>query len=435
MKRALLTAVIALLLSFSIFAGAQEAEKTTVKNIFIFISDGMGYNHEFISSQWYTGKDQGFGYQNFSFVCGMSNYSLGDSYNAYKTWSDMDTPAHNYTDSAAAATAMSTGQKTYDGAIGVDKNKQNLRHIFDAAKDKGMSTGVVSSVEFSHATPAGFVAHNESRNNYADIAKEMLESDTDVIMGAGHPLFDNDGKRSNSLSYKYAGGQDVFKKLRAGDYGKFITARKDFVKYMTGDTPDRLIGLARVYQTLQYNRSADFTYAAADVAPFEVPMNEDVPTLEEMTRAAINVLDNNEKGFIMMVEGGAVDWAGHGNFCARMVEEQIDFVNSVDAAIAWVAKNSNWDETLIIVTADHETGYLLASGAGTAAAVPGNKGIGKMANHVWKSGNHTNQLVPFYAEGKAAKRFSNYIVGNDPVRGHYIDNVAVARMIFKLLGE
>ena len=437
MKRALVLAlVVATLISLAAVAQEAPAKSTKVKHIFVFISDGMGYNHEYVASQWYTGQDKGFGYQNFSYETAMSNYMVNDYYSSFKTWADFNQPNLMFTDSAAAATAMSTGHKTYKGSIGKDVDQAtDLYHIFEKGEELGMSTGVVTSVQFAHATPAGFVAHNKIRNNYAEIAVEMLESDTEVIMGCGHPLYDNDGARNSSLSYKYVGGQDTWKKLKAGDYGKFIDRRSQFQSYLSGKTPERLIGVPRAYSTLQQSRSADFSYSAADaaVAPFEVPMNPDVPTLEEMTIAALNVLDNNEKGFLIMVEGGAVDWAGHANDTARMIEEQVDFARSVDAAIRWVSENSNWDESLIIVTADHETGYLTAASSGSSAAVPTNKRIGNLPKVEWNSGNHTNMLVPFYAEGTAAKGFRKYYEGTDPIRGKYLDNTAIAKYIFKLL--
>lgn len=422
---------------FSINASAQETPAAKkVKNIFIFISDGMGYNQEYIASQWYTGQDKGFGYQNFSFEAAMCNFADGGSYSPFNAWADFDQPKEGATDSAAAGTAMSTGYKTYSGSIGkaIDKTT-NLMHIFEKGEELGMSTGVVTSVQFAHATPASFVAHNASRSNYAEIAVEMLEGETDVILGCGHPLYDNDGKRSSNLSYKYVGGEDTFRKIKAGDYGKFIERRSQFLDYLSGETPERLIGIPRVNSTLQQSRSTDFDYvpASGDVTPYQVPQNLNVPTLEEMTRVAINVLDNNENGFLLMVEGGAVDWAGHANQTDRVIEEQVDFARSVEAAVRWVAQNSNWDESLIIVTADHETGYLTALNAGSAAAIPGNKRIGNLAKVGWNSGDHTNQLVPFYAEGAASKGFKRYFEGSDPIRGKYLDNTAVAKYIFKLL--
>jgi alkaline phosphatase len=138
-----------------------------------------------------------------------------------------------------------------------------------------------------------------------------------------------------------------------------------------------------------------------------------------------------------MIEGGAVDWAGHGNNLPRMIEEQIDFNNSVQAAVDWVEDNSDWDETLLIVTADHETGYLLGPGGFEYTDVDSNgeytdddillgykhvedNGAGNLPGVEWFSGGHTNQIVPLFAKGAGAELFEQYIDGTDPnLAGYY----------------
>ena len=109
---------------------------------------------------------------------------------------------------------------------------------------------------------------------------------------------------------------------------------------MSGPTPSRVCGVAQVYQTLQQDRAGDPT---AD--PYVVPLIQTVPTLEEMTKAALNILDDDPDGFVLMVEGGAVDWASHANQDGRMIEEEIDFNKAVEAVVDWVQANSNWGET------------------------------------------------------------------------------------------
>ena len=192
-----------------------------------------------------------------------------------------------------------------------------------------------------------------------------------------------------------------------------------------------MIGVARVATTLQQGRAAaaDVDDAAVE-APFTAPLNEGVPTLAEMTRGALNVLGADPDGLLLMIEGGAVDWAAHANQCGRMIEEQIDFNRAVEAVVAWVEANSTWEETLLVVTADHETGFLNGPGAddewcplpsceaGTAPAVR------------WHSGGHTNSLVPFFARGAGAERFIARATGDDPVRGRYLDNTDLAAVLF-----
>ena len=155
-----------------------------------------------------------------------------------------------------------------------------------------------------------------------------------------------------------------------------------------------------------------------------------MPTLEEMSRAALNVLGDDTDGLFLMIEGGAVDWASHGNSSARMIEEQIDFDNSVRAVMDWVQENSNWGETLLIVTGDHETGYLTGPDSGPTWTPIMNNGAGNLPGMEWHSGDHTNSLIPLYAKGDAARRFRGHADEYDPVFGTYVDNTELAEVLF-----
>jgi alkaline phosphatase len=151
-----------------------------------------------------------------------------------------------------------------------------------------------------------------------------------------------------------------------------------------------------------------------------------------MTKAALNILDNDEDGFFLLVEGGAVDWAGHGNQSGRVIEEQIDFNRSVEAVVKWVRKNSNWRETLVIVTGDHETGYLSGPDSNPDWNPLVNNGTDVLPGMEWYSGSHTNQLIPFFAKGRGARRFMKKADEFDPQRGPYIDNIEIAEVLFDL---
>jgi len=392
------------------------------KNVIVMIADGCGYEQIDAASQYQYGKTGIQPYEKFPVRCGMTTYPHGQSYDPEKAASSFDYVKHNVTDSAAAATAMSTGYKTDNGKIGVDKKNTPLRHIIDRCEELGKSTGVITTVYLSHATPAGFVAHNESRGNYKQISKEMInDSAVDVIMGCGHPFYNDDGmKLSKAGTYKFVGGKKTWNALLENTAGSdadsdgiddkwtLIQSRDEFTKLANGDTPKRLIGVAKAASTLQQRRSGD-----SNDMPYAVPLTDNVPTLAEMTNAALNVLDNDSDGFFIMIEGGAVDWAGHANQLGRMIEEEIDFNKSIEAVIAWVETNSGWNESLIIVTGDHETGYLID---------------GK-----WNTNGHTNQLIPFFAKGRGAHLFKKAQTKTDPIRGKYIDNTDIAKMIFKLL--
>jgi alkaline phosphatase len=153
----------------------------------------------------------------------------------------------------------------------------------------------------------------------------------------------------------------------------------------------------------------------------------------------LNVLDDDPNGFFVMIEGGAGDWAAHNNQSGRLIEEMEAFNKSVEAAIQWVDTHSDWNDTLVIVTADHETGYLTGPGSkpGTKLLKPVwnalvNKSRGNTPLMQWNSKNHTNSLVPFYAKGRGAQLFDDKIHGIDPLRGPYIDNTDIANTIFAL---
>ena len=296
-----------------------------------------------------------------------------------------------------------------------------------AGHSHGKSAGVVSSVPFSHATPAAFAAHNKNRNNYTEIAEEMVGSDLSVVMGAGHPEFDDNAQKVDAPNYKYI-SEDSFKSLRDGSAGwEFAENTADFEKWAEGnvEADKKYFGLAPVASTLQQGRDGNPEAAEPGTDP-----KNDVVDLPTMTKGALNALGQNDKGFSVMIEGGAIDWSGHSNQTGRDIEETQDFNKAVDAAIAWVEENSSWDETLLIVTADHETGYLSGKEE-TASWNPQTGEKGKAPEHQWYSGEHTNQVVPFFFKGAGSEDIMAKATGTDPVRGKYIDNTDVANLIIQ----
>ena len=424
-----------------------------VRNVIVMIGDGAGYNQGEAASDYLYGAPGGQVYAGFPVRYGVSTFPHGGSYDPALAWASFDYVASGATDSAAAATAMSTGAKTGLGAIGVDPNGASLTHLVERAEARGKATGVVTSVELSHATPAGFVAHNPSRTNYEAIANEMIYSSTvDVIMGAGHPCYDDDGAYNDcSNSHQYVGGAATWADLTAAggalgadadgdgapDAWTLVESREAFQALAEGPAPARVIGVPQVYTTLQFRRTpADPGWDAAslDPYPYWTPLLTTVPTLEEMALAALNVLDGDPDGFFLMIEGGAIDWAGHANDSARLVEEQIAFDNAVQAVVDWVAANSDWGQTLLIVTADHECGYLTGPGSGETPEGPvwnpiENNGAGSLPGMEWHLDGHTNSLVPLFARGDAAGLFAAEVVAHDGLRGDYLDNTAIARVV------
>jgi len=425
------------------------AQKHHAKNIILMIGDGMGYNQVAAGDMYQYGKTGAQVYEKFKQYPVSTYPAKAPGYDPQKAWSDFAYVKRYCTDSAAAATAMATGVSTYNGAIGVGTEKQPLKQITELAEEKGKAVGDITTVLFNHATPACFLSHDRSRGNYTSIAKEMLNRPAEVIMGAGHPGFDKDGKpvkmksadpsKGIPGSYGRVGGEDIWKGLKAGTFGNdcdgdgkpdpwtLIDTKAQFEALMHGKTPKRVFGLLPVQTTLQEERSGD---AKADA--YTVPMIKTVPTLAEMSVGALNVLRQDPDGFFIMIEGGAIDWACHNNESGRLIEEQIDFNKAVDAVVKWVAQNSSWDDTLLLVTADHECGYLLGPGSDPDQKPLVNNGQGKMPGMEWYKTSHTNELVPLYVKGAGAAEFDNYFEGKDPVRGRYIHNTAIGKVMFAL---
>ncbi|MCO5251370.1 MAG: alkaline phosphatase [Candidatus Kapabacteria bacterium] len=451
------------------FQASSQGNYKTPKNVIIMIADGWSESCIDATEYFNDGEKGTSVYRDFDIQLYMSTYPANISdkdipqkwsvgYNSYLAWSDFEYAKNGATGSGAAGTALATGVKTYNGAIGMDLSKKPLPNLTEKFKSIGRAAGVITSVYFSHATPATFVAHNVHRDNYPEIALSMLlDSKVDVIMGAGHPYYDNSGKKVNESDYNYklVGGKKAWYDLKAGkktfstkslsgnstvqdidgdgkaDKWTLIESREEFQKLMTGETPKRVVGVPKVLETLQNNRTEEKSAKA-----FETPFNNEVPTLAEMTKAAINVLDNNEKGFFLMIEGGAVDWANHGNNAPHMIEEMTDFNMSVKAVVDWVESNSSWDETLVIVTGDHDCGYITGpiennNNPNTNPVI--NNGKGNMPGLRYNHTNHTNILIPFYAKGAGSDMYNRLANNSDMIRGRYIDLTDIPNAIFMLL--
>ena len=505
-SRSFLAAALAIAVS-SPALGAQSPEPGGTKNIILMVSDGIGFNG-WLAADYYQGLAGRQAYQvtrpdgAAPVVYGLAHDALNlidesgavlssgsdpaeaagaveQGYDPSTRWTRFENtfvndfaPANarytSYTDSAAAGTALMAGRKTANGRVNMDWRGQTpLRTIAQIAMDQGRAAGSVASVMVSHATPASVAAHNVSRNNYADIFNQMIESGLTVIMGAGHPLYDNSGRAfspEEDSAYQFVGGRETFAALTSGDGLNgftWIEAKEDFEALAAGrTTPDRVIGVARANATLQASREG---LDEADT-PSGMAYNTAVPDLATMTLGALNILSENENGFFLMSEGGAVDWMGHANNMPRFIEEQIDFNRAVEAVIDWVETHSSWDETLLIVTSDHECGGIWGEGTWTnseGGPVAGDRsdaallsarfhpsddefnaflavqdrGPGAMPGHQFASRNHTNELVPLWAIGAGAERFAAF--SRTDVRagalwgeaygwsGDFVDNTAV----------
>ena len=229
------------------------------------------------------------------------------------------------TDSAASATALSSGHKSYNGAIAVDTDKKPLKTMLEIAKQRGMTTALLATSQINHATPASFAAHNESRNNYDEIANDYIDNKiagklpVDLMLGGGTKYFIRDD-RNLVDEFKAAGYQ----------YG-------DDIQNLNQITQLPAIGL----------------YAAKGL-PFA--LDENPTRLTKLTSKALDLLDNqNKDGFFVMIEGSQIDWCGHANDIACAMAEMDDFASAIEKAKAYVDKNK---DTLLVITADHSTGGL-----------------------------------------------------------------------------
>jgi alkaline phosphatase len=418
------------------FASVAQAQSGP-KNVILMVGDGMGFSQVEAGSIYTYGGPKGQPYWSFQPLA-MSTYSetTGEAYDPIKAWETFEYHLDKPTDSAAAATTLSTGVKTINYRVGMTTDEQPLRHLVEDAESMGKATGVLTTVYFTHATPASFSVHVPTRKDKMIAQKMIGETALDLIIGAGHPWFDDDSKKMEEASYGKVGGKEYWESIEAGKIGgdangdgkadpwTLKTDLVDFDKIAPADLPQRLLGVLPVTTTLQFNRGGD-TKAEA----YAVPKTEGLPDMATLMRGALNFLGRDEDGFFLMAEGGAIDWAGHDNLEGRLVEEQRDFDDAIAATVAWVEANSSWDDTLLIITADHETGYLYGPGSKPTWKALKNNGKGNTPGAQWHTGGHTNQLVPFFAKGNGAEEFLKEIKGEDPRRGKFIDNADVAPVI------
>lgn len=276
------------------------------------------------------------------------------------------------TDSAAAATALATGCKTNNGMIGMLPDGHKAETILEAAKRLKKSAGLVTNTTITHATPAGFGAHVESRGSEADIAPQYLSTKIDVLMGGGKANFIPKSTPGSGRSDE----RDLLKE--ASDAGYKIAFTRD---EMLSVSDGKLLGL--------------FEMGYLTTMPPE-------PSLAEMTSKALDLLSANERGFFLMVEGGQIDTMCHANDAVGMLKQIRDFDEAVEKALQFA---QNRDDTLIIITADHETGglSLVAPEEGSSAKI--------MARFATKG--HSAINVPLFAQGPSSDRFSGVIDNTD----------------------
>ena len=404
------------------------------KYIFYFIGDGMGPSHV-LGTELYLGELQGvIGRPQKLCFTQFPESAFVTTYSA----------TNGVTDSAASGTALSTGHKTYNAAIGVGRDTVEVYSVAADLADKGMAIGVATTVPINHATPSAFYAHNMSRHNYDEIAPWMLEAGYDFYAGGDVKGYDETRK-------------NVYDKAKEQGYA-IARGYNDYLAKAEG---------AEKIMLYQKNVATELPYA--------INRTEKDLTLAQITAAGIDFLEEkSKKGFFMMIEGGKIDYAAHNDDGATVFQEVLDFDAAVAVAYEFYKKHK--DETLIIVTADHETGGLVLGYRGDYTLnlkalssqkvsvermieilqaekestwerleqlVKENIGVGirnKKANGErvtvdydlareiaynavydlnrsaalsWASGNHSGTFVPLFAIGKGADMFNGVIDNTD----------------------
>ncbi|MCQ2202282.1 MAG: alkaline phosphatase [Bacteroidales bacterium] len=313
------------------------------KNVIFFIGDGMG------QAQVYAALTANGG-QMYMSQLNLCGYSQTQSANNYVT------------DSAAGGTALSTGKKTNNYMVGMTPDSVAVPSMLELAEKAGKATGIVVTVAVTHATPAAFIAHVPDRHRYEDIASFYPNSGIDLFIGGGM---------------------------------KHFTQRKDgrnLVKEMTEKEGYRF------YENLESAKNDNKSKLAVLAYPEHMPdvASDRKFSLAESTKKAIDILKQDKNGFFLMVEGSQIDWGGHHNVINEVVTETLDMDRAVGEALKFAAENG---ETLIVITADHETGGL--------TVIDGDYSTGAI-NANFSTGNHTGVMVPVYAVGPCSELFHGW---------------------------
>ncbi|MFA4944360.1 MAG: alkaline phosphatase [Lentisphaeria bacterium] len=360
-----------LLLLFAAWAGtlAAAAAEDGPRNVILFIGDGMGLAQVQAAA---VARAR---------AAGASDPAIAGrlAFEEFPVFGYLTTAAANsfVTDSAAAGTALAGGEKTDNGVIGQTPAGRAIPSIARAAKAHGRAVGILSSVGFDHATPACFYAHDGARGNYEAIVNQALGSGFDLIFGGGVCAQGWDDARLAAAA-RAAGWQFVNPATLAA---------------LTPATAgERLLG------SFDLNGNDQLDYAVE-----RQPGNRE-PRLADLTRKALEILAARiprQGGFFLMAEGGAIDWACHNNAAAAAVGEVLELDQAVRETLAFLAANGLLDDTLVVVTADHETGGLALIG-------PAGKPLAAdcAPEFAWTSGGHTGIPVPVYARGPGAAAFA-----------------------------
>jgi alkaline phosphatase len=333
----------------SCYPAKKSIQKSSpvIKNVILMIGDGMGLPDVYAAM---TVSVSPLNIERCSYTGLQKTYS-SDNY---------------ITDSGAAGTALATGYKTKNGTIGMDARGNRVKSILELAEEHGLSTGLVSSSSITHATPASFIAHQSSRASYEDIAADFLKTDIDLFIGGGIDHFTKRKDNLNLLDSLKFRGYEVDTTLAA-----ILDSRSS-----------KLAGLtAPVHNPYRLNGRGDM--------------------LPLCSAKAIDILKGNKKGFFLMIEGSEIDWAAHANSADTVIDETLDFDKAVGVVLDFAKKEGH---TLVVITADHETGGVTITG--------GNREAHK-ADLNFSIKDHTAVMVPVYAYGPGSEKFTGIYENTD----------------------
>ncbi|GAB1621792.1 hypothetical protein AAOGI_18420 [Agarivorans albus] len=352
------------------------------KNVILLIGDGMGYPALDVARA-YHGETL---FMERGTVHGRAKTASADSL-GLELLSGIG--ENYYTDSAASATALATGRKVNNGVLSLayPGDGSPLKTILEYAQETGRSGGVVATSHCVHATPAGFGSHGPNRNDFVQLSASMY----------------GDVKPNVTLcGSKQVSGVDVISQQAGLNSYTVVNNRTDMLAELPNlpASDDGSILFAGIFgedeipylEPNSYQREKGWSYESLDI-----------PSLTEMSLTAIDILSKNPEGFFLMIEGSQIDFASHNNDIKRTIQETIDFDSAVEAVVAWAKADGN---TMVIVTADHETGGL---------ELIRNKGKGVIPDVSWKWGNHTNADVPIFSWGVNKEAFNGRVIDNTSI--------------------
>ncbi|MEE9363813.1 MAG: alkaline phosphatase [Cellulophaga sp.] len=332
---------------------AKEEVPPKAKNVILLIADGTGLSQ--LSSAFYFKKT-------------IPNYTRFKHIGLIKTSSSRE----DITDSAAAATAFATGEKTYNGAIGVADDSTKIKNLVEIVSLQYIKTGVISTSSIQHATPASFYAHVINRGLNEDITEDIVVSDIDFFAGGGTKFFN---KRKD--------GKNLLEELKTKGFGIDTTALGDFAAIK------------------QYSKMA-YLLAENHMDPVAKGRGDFLPKATELGIQFLSK-DADNSNFFMMVEGSQIDWAGHENNAEYLISELIDFDDAIGKALDFAEKDGN---TLVIVTADHETGGFTLASTLKKTEDGNSYSDYKEITGSFSTNGHSATLIPVFAYGPGAEDFS-----------------------------